>query len=124
VTLASVLQNFSVAQVYNLIWRAERDAAAFYQRGGVTRPQAAEPFSALRTGLGRSGATFWTGSRACPFQRGNSKRALLDQFGDLPLGEVLGKLDPDARARLLQALSDGTAAGRDEPDSGSKRGAE
>ena len=53
-----------------------------------------------------------------------SERALLDQLGDLPLGEVLGKLDPDARARLLQALSDGTAAGSDEPDSGSKRGAE
>jgi hypothetical protein len=51
-----------------------------------------------------------------------SERTLLDEIGDLPLGEVLGKLDPDARARLLQALSDGTAAGRNEPDSGSKRG--
>jgi hypothetical protein len=53
-----------------------------------------------------------------------TQKALLDQLADLPLGEVLGKLNPDARARLLQALSDGTAAGRDEPDSGSKRGAE
>lgn len=53
-----------------------------------------------------------------------TQKALLDQLADLPLGEVLGRLNPDARARLLQALSDGTAAGRDDPDSGSRRGAE
>ena len=50
-----------------------------------------------------------------------SERALLDQLGDLPLGEVIGKLDQDARARLLQALSNRTAAGRNEPDSGTKQ---
>lgn len=51
-----------------------------------------------------------------------SERALLDQLGDLPLGEVIGKLDPDARARLLQALSNGSAAGRSEPPSSSQQG--
>lgn|GEM_PF-6946896 len=49
-------------------------------------------------------------------------KALLDQLADLPLGEVLGKLDPDARARLLQALSDGTAAERSEPPPGGQQG--
>ena len=47
-------------------------------------------------------------------------KALLDQLADLPLGEVLGKLDPDARARLLQALAEGTTAGRNEPPSESR----
>ena len=35
------LEHFSVAQIYNFIWRAARDAAAFYQRGGVTPHHAA-----------------------------------------------------------------------------------
>jgi hypothetical protein len=30
--------HFSVAQIYNLVWSAARDAAAFYQRGGVIGP--------------------------------------------------------------------------------------
>lgn len=36
-----VLTTFSVSQVYNFIWRSTRDAAAFYMKGGVTKPHAA-----------------------------------------------------------------------------------
>lgn len=39
--LQRALQRFSSAQVFNVIWRAGRDAAAYYQRGGVSRRQAA-----------------------------------------------------------------------------------
>ncbi len=39
--LNSALENFSVAQVYNFIWRAGKDAAAFYLRSGVPRAHAA-----------------------------------------------------------------------------------
>lgn len=35
------LQNFSVSQVYNFIWRAVRDAAAYYMRSSVSKRQAA-----------------------------------------------------------------------------------
>jgi len=35
------LEKFSVAQMYSLIWRAGKDAAAFYMRGGVTKSHAA-----------------------------------------------------------------------------------
>lgn len=37
----NVLENFSVAEVYNMIWRAVRDAAAFYMREQVSRKHAA-----------------------------------------------------------------------------------
>jgi len=37
----NVLEEYSVGQIYNLIWRAGRDAAAFYMRGGVSKPHAA-----------------------------------------------------------------------------------
>lgn len=39
--IGNVLENFSVAQVWSLIWRAGRDAAAFYMREGSTRSHAA-----------------------------------------------------------------------------------
>lgn len=39
--LSSVLETFSVAQVWNMIWRAGRDAAAFYMRQNPTRSHAA-----------------------------------------------------------------------------------
>ncbi|MFJ1541693.1 hypothetical protein ACIODS_24410 [Micromonospora chalcea] len=39
--LSSALNSFSLGQVYNFVWRAVRDSAAYYQRGGVTRLQAA-----------------------------------------------------------------------------------
>lgn len=39
--LEKVLETFSVAQTYNFIWRAAKDAAAYYQRGNVAKKQAA-----------------------------------------------------------------------------------
>jgi hypothetical protein len=36
-----LLEEYSVAQAYNFIWRAAKDAAAFYQRGGVNKQYAA-----------------------------------------------------------------------------------
>ncbi len=40
-TFQSLLEDFSVAQVYNIVWSAARNAAAYYQRGGITKSQAA-----------------------------------------------------------------------------------
>lgn len=37
----NALQDFAIGQVYNFIWRAVRDAAAYYMRGGVAKQQAA-----------------------------------------------------------------------------------
>lgn len=37
----SLIQTFSVAQIYNMIWRAAKDAAAFYVRERVTKQHAA-----------------------------------------------------------------------------------
>ena len=39
--LGETLKRFSIGQVYNFSWRASRDAAAFYQRGGKTTTHAA-----------------------------------------------------------------------------------
>jgi len=40
-TLRQCLESFSVAQTYNFIWRAVRDAAAYYMRSYVSKRQAA-----------------------------------------------------------------------------------
>ncbi|WAH57244.1 hypothetical protein LZ023_30315 [Pseudomonas silvicola] len=40
--VVTALKVFSVAQVCNILFRAARDAAAFYQRGGVSRDHAAK----------------------------------------------------------------------------------
>jgi len=40
-TLRQCLESFSVAQIYNFIWRAARDAAAYYMRSHVSKRQAA-----------------------------------------------------------------------------------
>jgi hypothetical protein len=39
--LEYALQNFSTAQAFNTIWRAAKDAAAYYQREGISKRQAA-----------------------------------------------------------------------------------
>lgn len=39
--LRQCLESFSVAQIYNFIWRAARDAAAYYMRSNVSKKQAA-----------------------------------------------------------------------------------
>lgn len=41
IVFLSVLQDFTLGQVFNMIWRNAKDAAAFYQRGGVTAQHAA-----------------------------------------------------------------------------------
>lgn len=40
-TIRKCLESFSVAQTYNFIWRATRDAAAYYMRSNVSKKQAA-----------------------------------------------------------------------------------
>ena len=40
-TFQVLLEDYSVAQIYNFVWGAARDAAAYYQRGGITKSQAA-----------------------------------------------------------------------------------
>ncbi|WP_193085348.1 hypothetical protein [Halomonas sp. 3F2F] len=39
--LSRCLEHFSVAQVYNFIWRAAKDAAAYYMRSSISKRQAA-----------------------------------------------------------------------------------
>ncbi len=39
--LSKCLEKFSVAQVYNFIWRAAKDAAAYYMRSSISKRQAA-----------------------------------------------------------------------------------
>ena len=39
--ITNALHDFAIGQVYNFIWRAVRDAAAYYMRGGVAKQQAA-----------------------------------------------------------------------------------
>ena len=39
--LAKILDKYSVAQGYNLIWSSAKDAAAYYMRGGISKQQAA-----------------------------------------------------------------------------------
>ncbi|MEU8328486.1 hypothetical protein [Micromonospora sp. NPDC048839] len=39
--LSTALESFALGAVYNFIWRATKDSAAYFQRGGVTRKQAA-----------------------------------------------------------------------------------
>jgi hypothetical protein len=39
--LNNLLEDYSVSQIYNLIWRAAKDAAAFYVREAVSKPHAA-----------------------------------------------------------------------------------
>lgn len=41
VTFKAMLEDLSVAQIYNIVWVAARNAAAYYQRGGVSKQQAA-----------------------------------------------------------------------------------
>jgi len=58
--LEYALENFSTAQVYNIIWRAVRDAAARYQRGGVTKKHAANiAISAIQGNTERAVAENW-----------------------------------------------------------------
>ncbi len=40
-TFLPLLSDFSVGQIWCFIWRAAKDAAAYYQRGGISRQQAA-----------------------------------------------------------------------------------
>lgn len=40
VTFQALLEDLSVAQVYNIVWSSARNAAAYYQRGGITKQQA------------------------------------------------------------------------------------
>jgi RNase P subunit RPR2 len=40
--IANALENFSVAQVYNFIWRAAKDATGFYQQHRVSKDHAAK----------------------------------------------------------------------------------
>lgn len=40
-TFENILENFSVSQIYGIIWRAAADAAKIYQEGNITKKQAA-----------------------------------------------------------------------------------
>ncbi|MEE2040926.1 hypothetical protein Q8791_27265 [Nocardiopsis sp. CT-R113] len=58
--LADALATFSLGQVFNLIYRATKDAAAYYQRGGVNKRQAANStVGRISSGADRARANGW-----------------------------------------------------------------
>ncbi|MFC8350993.1 hypothetical protein [Streptomyces sp. NPDC057280] len=59
-TLADALADFSLGQVCNFIYRATKDSAAYYQRGGVNKQQAANStISRISTNADRARANGW-----------------------------------------------------------------
>jgi hypothetical protein len=67
IVLNQVLEKFSVAQAYNLIWRAAKDAAAFYMRSGTNRKHAANTIVGnIQRQLDRTLANNWD---ITPFRR-------------------------------------------------------
>jgi len=66
-TLNRILDDLSVAQIYNIIWGATRDAAAFFMRGGVNRLHAANSIvGRIQRVFDRAQANDWA---IKPFQR-------------------------------------------------------
>jgi len=58
--IEETLARFSIGQTYNLIWRAAKDAAAYYMRTGVPRQQAANSVvGAIQRGAERAIASNW-----------------------------------------------------------------
>lgn len=101
-TLASVLQNFSVAQVYNFIWRAGRDAAAFYQRGGVTRSHAANTvIGTIQRNADRARAEEWD---VKPYRR--DRRAPRSMVSEVLFDTALqvGELAFNAPLRVVEQI--------------------
>lgn len=61
VTFQALLTDLSVAQVYNIVWSAARNAAAYYQRGGVSKPQASNSMvGRCRTHADKAKVDGWT----------------------------------------------------------------
>lgn len=61
VTFQVLLTDLSVAQVYNIVWSAARNAAAYYQRGGVSKPQASNSMvGRCRTHADKAKVDGWT----------------------------------------------------------------
>lgn len=59
-SLEYALKSFSVSQVYSFIWRAGRDAAAYYMRGGVAKNHAANTvISSIRRQADKASAEKW-----------------------------------------------------------------
>ncbi|THF70144.1 tetratricopeptide repeat protein [Deinococcus sp. Arct2-2] len=60
-TMRAVLEDFTLAQSWNLSWRIARDAGAYYQRGGITRAHAANSaITKLKTSAEHHKANGWT----------------------------------------------------------------
>jgi hypothetical protein len=58
--LADALATFSLGQVFNFIYRAAKDSAAYYQRGGVNKMQAANStIGRISTSADRARANGW-----------------------------------------------------------------
>lgn len=65
--LSQCLEKFSVAQTYNFIWRAARDAAAYYMRSSISKRQAANSVvRAISRNMEQSLANDWD---VKPFKR-------------------------------------------------------
>lgn len=107
IVLGQVLDTYSVAQAYNLIWRAGRDAAAFYMRAAVNRRHAANTVvGSIQRQLDRALANNWN---ITAFHRNFSRpQSVLSQVvfnfclrtDDGGFTQPLWKLIPDAAPAL------------------------
>ena len=111
-TFQSLLEDFSVAQIYNIVWSAARDAAAYYQRGNITKAQAANSMvSGCRTRGDKARVEGWqikpyNRNYDCP--RSELSHVLCDVF--LKIGELGFTLKPSKELPSpisLKALPDG-----------------
>jgi len=58
--IEETLERFSIGQTYNFIWRAAKDAAAYYMRSGIPKQQAANSVvGAIQRGAERAIASNW-----------------------------------------------------------------
>lgn len=87
---ASLLKDFAVSQIYSFIWSAAQNAAAYYQRGGVSKSQAGN--SMVGSCRGRADRARISGWEVKGFHRNHDlprselSHVLLDTF--LAIGEA------------------------------------
>lgn len=111
ITFQVLLADLSVAQVYNIVWGAARNAAAYYQRGGVSKPQASNSMvGGCRTRADKAKVDGWTikpYGRNYERPRSELSHVLHDAF--LKIGEQGFTARPD-RDVIESKLSKGSVA--------------
>jgi hypothetical protein len=115
VTFQALLQDLSVAQVYNIVWSAARNAAAYYQRGGVSRAQASNSMvGGCRTRADKAKVECWAikpYGRNYERPRSELSHVLHDVF--LKIGEEGFTVKPDWNFMRSRTFESRAVGGRD-----------